>query len=266
MSPADRAAAAPAGESAQAAGATSNLPAFGSGWAVFLDIDGTLLDYAHHPGAVVVDEPLAALLGRLLEVTGGALALISGRSVADIERLFAPLALPAAGQHGVERRDAAGRLQRHQLPEDGLRHASARLAQLAAGNPALVFENKGLNLALHYRNVPAAGEVVEREIRALAAELGPQFEAQGGKLVWEIKPSGLDKGTAIEEFMREPPFLSRTPVFIGDDLTDEHGFALVNRLGGHSVKVGAGTSAARWRIADAAAVRDWLGRFAEFKA
>jgi trehalose 6-phosphate phosphatase len=121
-----------------------------------------------------------------------------------------------------------------------------------------VLENKGMTLALHYRRAPELGELAAREMHGIAERLGDGFEMQTGKLVYEIKPSGKNKGSAIAEFMREPPFAGRLPVFIGDDLTDEHGFEVVNRLGGHSVKVGPGRSRARWRLANAAAVREWL--------
>jgi trehalose 6-phosphate phosphatase len=115
-----------------------------------------------------------------------------------------------------------------------------------------------MTLALHYRRAPELREVAERAMRALAGSLGDAFELQAGKFVFELKPSGKDKGSAIAEFMREAPFSGRLPVFIGDDLTDEHGFDVVNRLGGHSVKVGPGPSRARWRLEDASAVREWL--------
>jgi len=227
-------------------------------WAIFLDIDGTLLTHAETPDGVYVDDALRVLLGQLRARSGGALALVSGRAIPDVDALFAPLVLPAAGQHGVERRDGAGRVHRLPFPEEHLRQVAQRFAAFKARHPGIVFENKGHNLALHYRLAPD----FERELRTLVeravADLGEDFEVQAGKMVIELKPGGHDKGTAIEAFMSEAPFAGRTPIFIGDDLTDEFGFATVQRLGGHGVKVGPGDSAAQWRLADVNAVRAWL--------
>ena len=234
------------------------LPEPAADWVFFLDIDGTLLEHAERPDAVRPGEPLFRLLAELHRAAGGALALISGRSVSDIDALFAPLRLPAAGQHGVERRDARGAVHRHAIPTAALRVVAARIAEFAAGRPGLLLENKGFSLALHYRLAPQLAGAAQAALRDAAAQLGDGFEVLGGKMVVELKPSGRDKGGAIEEFMREPPFAGRTPVFIGDDHTDEYGFGVVNRLGGWSVKVGPELSAARWRIADAPAVRAWL--------
>jgi trehalose 6-phosphate phosphatase len=227
-------------------------------WALFLDVDGTLLEHADHPQAVRVEPRLIALLRDLLRESGGAVALISGRAVTDLDRLFAPLKFPAAGQHGTERRAADGSMHRHRPPSNRLEEAARSLARLSAAHSGLVVEDKGLSLALHYRLAPALERLVYREMSAAAAALGDGFELQEGKFVFEIKPGGKDKGSAIAEFMAEAPFAGRMPVFLGDDLTDEYGFALVNSSGGHSIKVGAGQSAARWRLAGAAAVNDWL--------
>lgn len=230
--------------------------------AIFLDIDGTLLEFAERPDAVRIDEAMRRLLAALQRGSGGALALISGRSVRDIDRLFAPLALPAAGSHGVERRDAAGHLHRHEFAAEALRRAAARIGELAARHAGLLFEDKGSNLALHYRLAPECAGAARSAVREAAQALGEGFEVLEGKMVVELKPSGRDKGMAIEEYMREAPYAGRVPVFVGDDVTDEFGFGVVNRLGGHAVKVGAGATAARHRVADAAAVRAWLGHWA----
>jgi trehalose 6-phosphate phosphatase len=227
----------------------------------FLDVDGTLLDIADHPRLAQVDDDLGGLLSALRGAAGGALALISGRSVAEIDRLFASSGFCVAGQHGAERRDFSGTMHRHAVPLAGLREAGERLRRLVAEHPALVLEDKGMNLALHYRRAPALGAAVRDAIGQLVGELGDEFEMQAGKMVFEIKPSGRDKGVAIGEFLEEAPFRGRVPVFIGDDLTDEFGFELINRVGGHSVKVGEGGSAARWRLPNANAVRAWLARF-----
>jgi len=238
------------------------LPLPSADWAFFLDIDGTLLEHADRPDAVKVDGAMRRLLSDLQQGAGGALALISGRAVADIDGLFAPLVLAAAGQHGAERRDASGGMHRHAFDAAPVRRAAERIGAYAAAHPGLVFEDKGQNLALHYRLVPQHADEVSALMEEVAAGLGEAFELQRGKMVLEIRAGGRDKGSAIAEFMAEAPFRGRTPVFIGDDLTDEFGFGVVNDLGGISVKVGEGPSGARWRIADAAAVRAWLAEWA----
>ena len=234
------------------------VPPFDAGYAWFLDIDGTLLDIAAVPSAVRARPSDTQLLTSLYALSRGALALISGRSIAGIDAIFAPLRLPAAGQHGTERRDARGRERRHPVPEAELRQAAAQLEAFAARHEGLLFEDKGASLAVHYRLAPALGGVVHATMRRLAVRLGPSVEVQSGKLLAELKPAGRNKGHAIEAFLTEPPFRGRVPIFLGDDVTDEHVFEVVNRRGGLSVKIGAGPSLARWRLRDAAAVRAWL--------
>jgi trehalose 6-phosphate phosphatase len=227
----------------------------------FLDLDGTLLDIADQPRLVHVDQDLVRLLKALGRAAGGALALISGRPVADIDRLLAGPGFCVAGQHGAERRDFSGTMHRHDVPQAALDKARRKLGLVAAKHPALVLEDKGVNLALHFRSVPELGTEMRDAVRSLAEELGGEFEMQLGKMVIELRPAGKDKGVAIAEFLDEAPFRGRLPVFVGDDLTDEIGFELINRVGGHSVKVGEGESAARWRLPDSAAVRAWLAGF-----
>lgn len=239
-------------------------PPFATDWCLFLDIDGTLLEHMDRPGDVVVDSALRSLIGRLTKSLHGAVALISGRAIEDVERLFSPLVVPVAGLHGVEHRDARGAVHRHAMDEDALHSAHAHLQQVAAQIPGLFFEDKGLNLALHYRTAPEAAPIAEEAIRAVARDLGMRFEIQKGKMVWEVKPSGYDKGTAIDEYLDDPPFIGRTPVFLGDDLTDEVGFELVNQRRGHSIKIGPGRTRAHWRLTDARAVRGFLSALAEF--
>ena len=239
-------------------------PPFARDWCLFLDIDGTLLEHKDRPDDVVVDSALRSLLGRLAPALDGAVALISGRSIEDVERLFAPLVVPIAGLHGVEHRDSQGTVHRHEMDERALGSARAHLEHTAAQNPGLFFEDKGLSLALHYRTAPEAAPIAETAVRAVARDLGHRFEIQQGKMVWEVKPSGYDKGTAIEEYLAEPPFRGRVPVFLGDDLTDEVGFEWVNGQGGHSIKVGTGRTRAHWRLADARAVRGFLSAFAGY--
>ena len=235
----------------------ADLPELSGDWAFFLDVDGTLLEIAARPDGVRVDAAVRQLLDEVRAAAGGALALISGRTVADLDALFAPLVLPAAGQHGVERRDAAGRIHRHAFDEAPLRRVAAQLAAFARER-GLLFENKGHALALHYRLAPAQAGAARAEMERAARELGQDFDVLAGKSVFELKPCGRDKGVAVEEYLAEAPFAGRTPVFVGDDVTDEFGFGVVNRLAGHSIKVGEGASAARWRLEAPAAVRAWI--------
>jgi len=239
------------------------MPPFSPAWAFFLDLDGTLLDLAATPEAIGVSRAERVLLEKLRDATGGALAVISGRSLARIDALFAPLVLAAAGQHGVERRDAKGARHRHRFPVASLRPAAGGIRSFAEQHRGLVFEDKGASVALHYRLAPQLAAAAQRAVRQAAEPLGDAVEVQGGKMVVELKPAGCDKGKAIEQFMQEAPFAGRVPVFLGDDVTDEYGFRVVNRLDGHSIKVGEGPSAARWRLADPAAARAWLGDWLE---
>lgn len=226
--------------------------------AFFLDVDGTLLGIAATPDKVTVDPGVLSLLSRLRDACGGALALISGRGIAVLDRLFAPLRLAAAGQHGAERRDAEGRVHTHPVHVRGLGEIRAAAGAFAARHPGLVLEDKGLSLAVHFRQSPAAEPALRALLAGMVAERSGEIALQPGKMVLEVKPAGRDKGTAITEFMREPPFRGRLPVFIGDDVTDEFGFAVVNGLGGLPVKVGPGETCARLRLDGVEAVRGWL--------
>ena len=235
-------------------------------WAYFLDVDGTLIDIADTPDAARVDAASLDLVAGLHGAGGVALALVSGRSLADADRLLSGLQVPLAGQHGLERRDAAGRLHRHAAAPAAMQHVLKRLGPVLARHPALLLENKGLSLALHYRQAPRLAGYLHRLMLRLVAEAGGGLSLQKGKRVLEVKPGGVDKGTAIEQFLGEPPFLGRRPVFIGDDVTDEHGFAMVNRMRGVSIKVGSGPCCARYRLRDVKAVRDWLAAAAGTKS
>jgi len=237
---------------------TPSVPAPRPDWAYFFDIDGTLVDLGDDPGGVRLDRDLRALIEALHTLTGGAVALISGRDIPDIDALMEGVRLPAAGQHGNERRDAAGRITHHAVPTAQLDWAHDQLAAAAATRPGLVLQHKGMSLALHYRRAPQLGGYVHRLVRSLLPRLGKAYCIQGGKRIVELKPAGKDKGVAVVEFMAEEPFRGRTAVFVGDDLTDEYGFTTVNRLKGYSIKVGPGPTAARFRLRNVAAVRAWL--------
>ena len=242
------------------------LPVPQRDWTYFLDIDGTLVDFADSPTGACLDPAFRQLIEELYRAAGGAVALISGRSIGDIDRLFPGIRFPAAGQHGIERRDATGRISRHAFPSQELDGVRRRLAEAVARHPGLLLEDKGLSVALHYRRAPRLAGYAHRLVHALVAPLGARYHVQTGKRLVELKPAGKDKGGAVREFMQEEPFRGRTPVFVGDDVTDEYGFATVNRLHGHSVKVGPGRTVARWRLPDVRAVRAWLERGSQAEA
>jgi trehalose 6-phosphate phosphatase len=232
-------------------------PPLANDCALFLDIDGTLAELAHVPDAVRIDQELAAALPRLVRDLGGAIALVTGRAITSADMLFPGLKLPMAGQHGCERRDANGTIHMHAPRRDTYARLSKLLKKLAKRHPQLMLEVKGASIALHYRATPhLAGHVHRTLRRSLRKNEG--YRLQPGKMLLEVRPDNHDKGTAIEDFMAESPFAGRLPVFVGDDLTDEHGFATVERLGGWTIKVGPGRTEARFRLADVDAVERWL--------
>jgi trehalose 6-phosphate phosphatase len=226
-----------------------------SGQALFLDFDGTLVDLAASPDAIRVEPTLTASLRRLQERLGGALALISGRSIADLDRWLHPLVLPAAGVHGAERRSAGGAVKPLNVPS--LEAVAACAQRLAQAHPGVRVERKGAAVALHYREAPGA-EAACVEAFGAAVAAAPGLRLLHGKMVLEALPLGVSKGHAVEAFLAEPPFEGRQPVFIGDDVTDEAGFDAVQRRGGLAVKVGPGETMATERLAGAAEVRQWL--------
>jgi trehalose 6-phosphate phosphatase len=239
--------------------ARSDLPAWDRRWALFLDVDGTLLEIAPHPDQARPAPRLTAALGDASRALGGALALVSGRAIASLDAMFAPLVLPAAGLHGLERRGADGRVHYPTGFADRLAAARRGLMEFVESRPGLLLEDKGAALALHYRNAPALEAECRQRVEQARAAAGEDFHVQQGKMVLELKPSGEDKGTAIEAFMAEPPFRGRRPVFVGDDVTDEDGFRVVNGLGGLSVRVGHDArSGARAAANDVAEILDWL--------
>ncbi len=229
------------------------------GWALFLDVDGTLLDIAETPEGVRVPDELKMLMLELTLKLEGAVALVSGRSIASLDELFAPLRLIASGVHGCERRDASGTLVRPVFDAQALALARGELERFVALHPELILEDKDFGLALHFRRAPQMSGDVLMLMRRLCQSLGPTFTLQAGKCVLELRPTGYSKGTSIAAFMSEPPFSGRTPVFLGDDVTDEDGFAVVNDLGGVSIKVGdTATTLAKRRLSGVLEVRRWL--------
>lgn len=190
---------------------------------------------------------------------GGAVALITGRSLDSVDQLFRDVVIAVAGQHGSERRAIDGRVHTHANSFPGRARLHREFAYFARQHPGLLFEDKGSTLALHYRLKPDLGPLVEKVMHAALRDLPPgEWMLQAGKFVVELRPSGRDKGTAILEFLAEAPFKDRVPVFVGDDLSDEYGFAAVAGKAGWGVKVGRGPTVARYRLPDVAAVRGWL--------
>lgn len=231
-------------------------------WCLFLDVDGTLLDIAATPDAVRVAPGLPELLMQACRALDGALALVSGRPISTLDQLFAPRRWPAAGLHGLERRDAAGRLHAAAAPDPRLRKAREALAAAVAAVPGALLEDKGLALAVHYRAVPAYEQELRRSARAAAASLGEAYHLLDGNRVLEIKPVVANKADAIRAFLAETPFVGRRPIFIGDDITDLDGFAAVEQAGGLSVAVGDRVDAQR-RVASPRDVRALLADLAE---
>ena len=220
--------------------------------ALFLDFDGSLVDLAPQPEAVIVPSGLVATLGAIHRYLGGAMALISGRPIEQIDAFLHPLHVPIAGVHGTERRGADGAVTL--LSTHPLQRVEEAAGALAARHPALRVENKRGSVALHYRQAPELERLCLETMQA-AVDESPGLTLLRGKMVAEAKPGGASKGHAIEAFMREAPFAGRTPVFVGDDFTDEVGFSTVQHMHGLGVKVGEGATVAWQRLASPAALR-----------
>jgi trehalose 6-phosphate phosphatase len=244
----------------QAADTHARYPTLSGGqYAFFFDVDGTLAAIQSRPEAVFIPEQVIAQLQQLSALSQGALALVSGRPIEQLDALAAPWYGPAAGVHGAERRDAEGNLQRISLPVEVEQTLRAELQDAMASWPGTQLEVKGMAFALHYRQAMQHEQDVMR-LAEQSVKRFPGLALQPGKCVVEIKPAGIDKGAAISDFMQQPPFAGRTPVFIGDDLTDEKGFLAVNARQGVSIKVGEGSTQAHYRLHDVDAVYGWLER------
>lgn len=224
--------------------------------ALFLDVDGTLLEFASRPELVALPPNALDTLERISDRLCGAVALVSGRPLKELDALFAPLQMPAAGLHGHQFRGVE--IPDKQRHSDALARLRREASQLAERYPGVVIEDKGSSLALHWRMSPAG----EAPLRALAQEHLPQlqdFRLQPGDHVMELVPADVDKGRALHTLMSKPPFSGRVPVFVGDDLTDEFGFAAAHATGGWSVLVGTReSSCARFSLRDSSAVHQWL--------
>lgn len=226
-------------------------------FAIFLDFDGTLVELADRPDAVRVDEATLALLEALRARADHALAVVSGRDIAVVDSMLRPLVLPVAGVHGLQRRDAAGRLHCVAFEACELASVALSLEEQIGGEPGVVIEIKTGAVALHYRQRPEL-ELRCRQIVETMLRRRPDLELMHGKMVFEIRAQGSDKGDVIEAFLQEPPFRGRTPIFAGDDLTDEVGFAIVNARGGISIKIGESSTLARFRAASVHELHLWL--------
>ena len=223
--------------------------------ALFLDLDGTLAPIAQRPDAVGPSVGLTRLLREATRRLDGRLAVISGRSLEDIDRILEGAVVAAAAVHGLVRRNAKGAVLTLP-PHPGLNFARASLDRLT-DRPGILLEDKRLGLAVHYRKAPEAEEAVLAVCRSIAATTG--LVLQLGRMVAELRTPGADKGESVRAFMAEQPFAGSVPVFIGDDLTDEDGFAAAAALGGYGVLVGEErATSARHQLADVEAVLGWL--------
>lgn len=234
----------------------------GGDYAFFFDVDGTLAEICPEPDAVSIPVNVRNNLQTLSLASNGALALISGRPIEQLDQLATPFVFPAAGVHGAELRDSAGNLHRVSLPDEVAVPLQQMLEKGMAELPGTLLEAKGMAFALHYRQATDFQQQVLALAEAAVAKF-PQLMLQRGKCVAEIKPRGNDKGAAITEFMQQAPFAGRTPVFVGDDLTDEKGFQAVNALHGITVKVGEGSSHARYRLGKVTDVYSWIEQMIE---
>jgi trehalose 6-phosphate phosphatase len=230
------------------------------GAALFLDVDGTILEFAASPAAAVAPEGLVSCLARVKSALGGALALVSGRTLSDLDRLFRPLRLRASGVHGAEVRfDPMASVvvaERAEAPPAG---AWRRLNAILADFPGAFAENKRFSFAVHYRAAPSLAARLGDALRRFAGDQAPlDLELVEGRLAYELKARGFDKGAAIRRFMARAPFAGRVPIFVGDDATDEDGFAAVASLRGFAYSVGRSRSAVAAAFPDPASVRRWL--------
>jgi trehalose 6-phosphate phosphatase len=236
----------------------ASLPSPSPDWALFLDFDGTLVELAAAPSAVRIPAELPGILDRLRQGLGGAVALVSGRKLGDLDRYLGALALPAAGQHGAEMRGDDG-VVRALVAENLISPLAPAIGAFAAARPGLVVEDKGMSIALHYRQAPEHRDAAGAFMKRLAADHDGGLETIAGHCVFEIKARAMNKGNAVIRFLEDKPFKGRIPVFVGDDTTDEDGFRVALGLGGAAIRVGlTGPSLAQARIADPAEARRWL--------
>jgi len=222
--------------------------------ALLLDLDGTLLDIAPRPEAVVVPPGLTAALMLARQRLNDAVAVVTGRPVEIVDALLGDSVYAVAGEHGgALRRRPGNLLERPQLPSPPAAWI-ARVEKLAESNPGTLFEPKARGFALHYRATPELGPTLRHALEQMLAG-SPEFELLPAHMLWEVRPRGVDKGKAVERLLESPPFFGRLPVFIGDDVTDEDGIAAAVALGGTGLRV-------QDAFGDAAGVRAWLAGLA----
>lgn len=255
---------APRHETFSTSEALDEIRADPDGWAVFLDIDGCLLDLAPTPDSIVVPEGLATDIDRLSKRLGGAVAMVTGRALIYADALFKPFVFPIAGLHGAEMRGPDGSRIFAETPPE-FERLKEILVRDTADMPGVLIEDKGAAVAAHYRLAPQFEEVLGERMSAFAKAAGSGWALQLGKMVYEIRPSRASKGDAVERFLREPPFLDRLPLAMGDDLTDESMFAVVNARGGHSIRVGRleASTCALSTISSPADVREAIARLSK---
>jgi trehalose 6-phosphate phosphatase len=233
-----------------------SLPPISANAAFFIDFDGTLVAIAPRPDLVHVEPRVRHVLERLSARFDHAVAVITGRPLDAVDGFLAPLELPVAAEHGSIRRDAAGRVHADTHSIETVKGVAARLAPLVEANPGLILERKQTSVALHYRQRPELGEMCKDAVeKAVAGTNG--LAILPGKMVFEVRPQGLDKGTAVKAFLDEPPFRGRVPVYMGDDVTDEDAFVAVNALGGVTIKIDDGNTKAQYRT-DRPGLVAWL--------
>lgn len=236
------------------------LPGTEDRWALFLDVDGTLLEFAERPDEVRVEPALYALLAELYARLDGALALVSGRRLSDLDALFGSPPWAMAGLHGLQLRHADGEMRETRVSASRRTLVLHTAEVLARAHPGVLLENKDMAVALHCRSVPEHYDALHAEIQRLLPELHG-YELQAGSQVLELKPAGMDKGTAVAELLERAPFAGRLPVYLGDDLTDEHGFAATNLENGISVRVGAREpTLAQYSLPGPSSAQAWLFR------
>lgn len=225
--------------------------------ALFLDFDGTLAEIAPAPDLVHFFPETRKIIDALSKSFSGAVAIVTGRNISEIDGHMAPLKLPIAGLYGLVHRTAAGDIVDFPVVGKALARASAELKTMVEQHPGLLLELKGQTIALHYRSRPDLAAACYEAV-SNAVQGRPGLKMIEGKMVVEITPSGADKGRAVQDFLSEQPFKGRRPIYAGDDVSDEDAFAVVNALGGVAIKIGPGPTAARFRANDIAQLLAWL--------
>ena len=238
------------------------LPLLASDAALFLDVDGTLIEFVPRPEEARVPPVLIETVDTLRRALGGALAVVSGRKLADIDRLFAPLTLAAGGQHGAEARLMPdGKAQVFAAPETALAGVIEHIEPFLAAHPRIRVERKGLSTAFHYRDVPADAPALRAALERAVAPAAEELNLLESHLCYDIRARDANKGKAVERLMAVAPFAGRVPVYIGDDWTDEDGFKAALAGKGRAIRIGVPRATlATETLRDPAALRDWLAR------